>query len=130
MPRITVISIFVVDQEEALRFNTETPSFVRKNDLSLGEARWLTVVLPDDLDCTELLVEGPADHPAVRPFRDALAKDGFPAASFEVGNVEAEYDRLTEAGVDCTQKRSQAGLVTTAVPDDICGNLIQLAAQG
>jgi catechol 2,3-dioxygenase-like lactoylglutathione lyase family enzyme len=129
MPRIIVTSIYVHDQTEALRFYSDILGFVKKNDIPLGEARWLTVVSPDDPDGTELLLE-PADHPAVKPFRDALFEDGIPSASFGVTNVEEEYDRLTGLGVDFTQKPLQAGSVTTAVLDDTCGNLIQLAAQG
>jgi catechol 2,3-dioxygenase-like lactoylglutathione lyase family enzyme len=119
----------VDDQTEALRFYTDILGFVKKNDIPLGEARWLTVVSLDDPDGTELLLE-PANHPAVKPFRDALVEDGIPSASFGVTNVEEEYDRLTGLGVDFTQKPLQAGPVTTAVLDDTCGNLIQLAAQG
>lgn len=85
--------------------------------------------LPDDPQGTELLLE-PADHPAVGPFRAALIEDGIPAASFAVADVAKEYERLTSLGVDFIQKPFQAGPVTTAVLDDTCGNLIQLAAQG
>jgi catechol 2,3-dioxygenase-like lactoylglutathione lyase family enzyme len=129
MPRIVVTNIYVDDQAEALSFYTEKLGFVKKNDIPLGEARWLTVVSPDDPEGTQLLLE-PADHPAVKPFRDALVEDGIPSASFAVADVGEEYDRLTSLGVEFIQKPLQAGPVTTAVLDDTCGNLIQLAAQG
>lgn len=128
MPRITVTSVYVDDQEQALQFYTDVLGFNKKNDIPLGEARWLTVVSPEDPDGTELLLE-PADHPAVEPYRTALAEDGIPVASFAVSDVEAEYDRLSKQGVEFIQKPFQAGPVTTAVLDDSCGNLIQLAAR-
>lgn len=128
MPRITVTSVYVDDQEQALQFYTDVLGFTKKNDIPLGEARWLTVVSPEDPDGTELLLE-PANHPAVEPYRTALAEDGIPLASFAVSDVEAEYDRLSKQGVEFTQKPFQAGPVTTAVLDDSCGNLIQLAAR-
>lgn len=128
MPRITVTSVYVDDQEQALQFYTEVLGFTKKDDIPLGEARWLTVVSPEDPDGTQLLLE-PADHPAVEPYRTALAEDGIPLASFAVSDVEAEYDRLSKQGVEFIQKPFQAGPVTTAVLDDSCGNLIQLAAR-
>ncbi|NIH85361.1 VOC family protein [Amycolatopsis granulosa] len=124
--RITVMSVFVDDQEKALRFYTEVLGFVPKHDLPAGGARWLTVVSPDDPDGTELLLE-PSGHPAVKPFRDALVADGIPFTMFAVPDVRAEYERLRALGVRFTQEPTQMGPVTTAVFDDTCGNLIQIA---
>jgi len=92
----------------------------------VGAARWLTVVAPDDTHGTELVLE-PDSHPAVRPFKSALAQDGIPFTSFGVDDVFAEYERLRTAGVLFTQPPVAMGPVTTAVLDDTCGNLIQLA---
>ena len=124
--RIVVSSIFVDDQEKALAFYTNRLGFVKKADIPLGAARWLTVVAPDDTDGTELVLE-PDSHPAVRPFKSALAQDGIPFTSFGVDDVFAEYERLRSAGVLFTQPPVAMGPVTTAVLDDTCGNLIQLA---
>jgi hypothetical protein len=88
--------------------------------------RWLTVAAPGQ-EGVELLLE-PASHPAVGPYRDALIADGIPLASFAVDDVQAEYDRLIEAGITFTQPPMDLGPVTTAVLDDTCGNLIQLVA--
>jgi catechol 2,3-dioxygenase-like lactoylglutathione lyase family enzyme len=101
--------------------------FVKKTEVPLGEDRWLTVVSPEDPDGTELLLE-PSGHPAVKPYRDALAKDGIPATAFAVDDVHAEYDRLRGLGVRFTQEPLAMGPVTTAVLDDTCGNLIQLTS--
>ena len=126
MPRITVTSVYVDDQDKALRFYTDVLGFVKKTEIPLGEARWLTVVSPDDVDGTELLLE-PDGHPAVRPFKEALQADGIPFTSFGVDDVNAEHERLRALGVRFTQAPLDAGPVTTAVFDDTCGNLIQIA---
>lgn len=124
--RIVVSSIFVDDQDKALMFYTEKLGFVKKTEIPLGAARWLTVVAPDDQDGVELLLE-PDTHPAVRPFKQALVQDGIPFTSFAVDDVHAEYQRLQAEGVVFTQPPVNMGPVTTAVLDDTCGNLIQLA---
>lgn len=124
--RINVASVLVNDQEKALRFYTEVLGFVAKHDVPVGDARWLTVVSPQDLDGTELVLE-PGDHPAVRPFKEALVADGIPWTSFAVDDVPAEYERLRGLGVHFTQQPAVMGSVTTAVLDDTCGNLIQIA---
>jgi catechol 2,3-dioxygenase-like lactoylglutathione lyase family enzyme len=126
--RIVVTSVFVDDQEKALRFYTEVLGFSTKSDIPLGEARWLTVVSPEDPGGTELLLE-PDGHPAVGPFKRALVEDGIPYASLGVDDVMAEYERLSAAGVRFTQAPLEMGSVTVAVFDDTCGNLIQIAAQ-
>ncbi|PZT73397.1 MULTISPECIES: VOC family protein [unclassified Streptomyces] len=127
--KIHLTSIFVDDQAKAERFYTEILGFVKKYDVPVGGgARWLTVVGPDDPDGTQLLLE-PAGHPAVAPYRDALVRDGIPLAQFAVDDVEAEYERLRGLGVDFLQGPTEMGAVTTAVFDDTCGNLIQIATE-
>ena len=125
--RIHLTSVLVDDQEKALRFYTEVLGFVKKTDLPLGEHRWLTVVSPDEPEGTELLLE-PDGHPAAKPFKDALVADGIPFTSFAVDDMAAEHERLRALGVRFTQEPTQMGDVTTAVFDDTCGNLIQIAA--
>jgi catechol 2,3-dioxygenase-like lactoylglutathione lyase family enzyme len=127
--RIVVTSVLVDDQDKALRFYTDVLGFVTKNDIPMGEARWLTVVSPQDPDGTELLLE-PDGHPAAGPFKDALVADGLPWTSFGVDDVNAEFQRLQALGVRFTQEPAEMGPVTTAVFDDTCGNLIQIAQQG
>ena len=127
--RIVVTSVLVDDQEKALRFYTDVLGFKKKNDIPMGEARWLTVVSPQDPDGTELLLE-PDGHPAAGPFKDALVADGLPWTSFGVDDVNAEFQRLQGLGVRFTQEPVEMGPVTTAVFDDTCGNLIQIAQGG
>ncbi|MFD7445722.1 VOC family protein [Streptomyces sp. NPDC059909] len=123
--KIHLSSVFVDDQDKALRFYTDVLGFVKKHDVPLGEDRWLTVVSPEDPDGTELLLE-PSGHPAVQPYKTALVEDGIPATSFAVDDVQAEFNRLRELGVHFTQEPLEMGPVTTAVLDDTCGNLIQI----
>ena len=126
--RINVMSVMVDDQAKALRFYTEVLGFVTKRDIPLGAYSWLTVVAPEAPDGTELSLE-PDEHPAARPFKEALVEDGIPFTSFAVDDVGAEYDRLVARGVRFTQPPTDMGSVTTAVFDDTCGNLIQIAAE-
>jgi catechol 2,3-dioxygenase-like lactoylglutathione lyase family enzyme len=126
--RIPWVSIFVDDQSRALDFYTRVLGFEVKTDLPLGDDRWLTVVSPEDPDGVELLLE-PAGHPAVGPFRAALAADGIPVNSFEVDDVDAEYRRLLGLGVHFPQPPTPMGDTNTAVFDDTCGNLIQIHRQ-
>ena len=125
--KIHLTSVLVSDQARALRFYTDVLGFVKKTDVPLGEHRWLTVVSPEDPDGTELVLE-PDEHPAARPFKDALVRDGIPFTSFAVADVQREFERLSALGVRFTQEPVAMGPVTTAVLDDTCGNLIQIAA--
>ncbi|HEX2476143.1 MAG TPA: VOC family protein [Lacipirellulaceae bacterium] len=124
--KIVVTSVLVDDQDKALKFYTDVLGFVKKTEIPMGEARWLTVVSADDPNGTELLLE-PDGHPAAKPFKRALVDDGIPFTSFGVDDVHKEYERLCVAGVQFTQPPVNMGPVTTAVLDDTCGNLIQIA---
>src|ERR1700730_17178433 len=123
--RIYITSIFVDDQAKAFDFYTKKLGFEVKHDIPVGEHRWLTVVSKEQPDGTELLLE-PSDHPAVPPYKNALVEDGIPATSFQVDDVDAEFERLTDIGVKFTQEPMDAGPVRMAVFDDTCGNLLQL----
>jgi catechol 2,3-dioxygenase-like lactoylglutathione lyase family enzyme len=126
--KIVFTSIFFDDQDKALRFYTEALGFEKKEDVPVGEYRWLTLVSPDQHNGTRLLLE-PDAHPAVKPFKDALVNDGIPFTSFGVENVESEYERLRSLGVRFTQQPTDLGPATTAVFEDTCGNLIGIAHQ-
>ncbi|MEQ3554860.1 VOC family protein [Pseudonocardia nematodicida] len=126
MIRINVTSVYVDDQDKALAFYTDKLGFTKKTDVPAGEYRWLTVVSPAAPDGVELLLE-PDGHPAARPFKEALVADGIPLTQFAVDDVYAEVERLTALGVVFTQDAIDFGPAVTAVLDDTCGNLIQLA---
>ena len=125
--KIHLASVLVDDQAKALEFYTEKLGFLKKQDVPMGADRWLTVVSPEVPDGVELLLE-PSGHPAAGPFKEALVADGIPFTSFGVEDVQAEYERLVALGVVFTQPPTQMGPVTTAVLDDTCGNLIQIAS--
>ena len=124
--RIHLSSIPVDDQDKALRFYTDVLGFEKKTEVPLGEHRWLTVVSPDAPEGPELVLE-PDSHPAVKPFKEALVTDGIPFTSFAVTDITAEFERLRARGVRFTQEPVAMGPVMTAVFDDTCGNLIQIA---
>jgi catechol 2,3-dioxygenase-like lactoylglutathione lyase family enzyme len=124
--KIILTSVFVDDQDRALEFYTRTLGFVKKSDVSAEDYRWLTVVSPDDLDGTELLLE-PDDNPVARAYKRGIFEQNIPAASFGVEDTRAEYERLKARGVKFTLEPTEvAAGVTIAVLDDTCGNLIQI----
>lgn len=125
--RLQVMSVFVDDQAKALSFSTEKLGFVPKTDVPVGEYRWLTVVGADQPDGVELLLE-PDENPAARAYTKALAEQGIPAASFAVDDVDEAHRELSAEGVVFVQPPTANGPVRTAILDDTCGNLIQLAS--
>lgn len=126
MMKVIVTSILVDDQEKALRFYSGILGFQKKHDIPMGEFRWLTLTAEGDSEGVEVLLE-PDQHPAAGPFKRALVEDGIPYTMFGVEDVQSEYERLQKAGVQFTQPPVNMGPVTTAVFDDTCGNLIQIA---
>jgi catechol 2,3-dioxygenase-like lactoylglutathione lyase family enzyme len=126
--KIVVTSVLVDDQDKALRFYRDVLGFEPKHDIPMGEYRWLTLTSPSDPNGVELLLE-PDAHPAAKPFKSALVADGIPFTSFGVEDVAAEHERLIGLGVSFIQSPKAMGPVTTAVFDDTCGNLIQIAQQ-
>ncbi|KKO51698.1 VOC family protein [Paenibacillus sp. DMB20] len=123
--KIIVTSIFVQDQDKALEFYSEKLGFVKKEDVPVGEFRWITLVSPDVQDGTELLLE-PNEHPAAKEYQKKIFADGIPATMFGVEDIRKEYKRLKEKGVKFTMEPTKMGELTIAVFDDTCGNLIQI----
>lgn len=124
--RIIFTGVFVNNQDQALKFYTETLGFVKKSDVAAEQYRWLTVVSPEDENGTELVLE-PNDNPAAKTYQRAIFEQGIPATSFGVSDVRAEYERLRKLGVQFTMEPTEVMTgVTIAVLDDTCGNLIQI----
>lgn len=123
--KIIVTSIFVDDQDKALKFYTETLGFVKKHDVPAGEFRWITVVSPDNQNGTELVLE-PNDNQAAKDFQKSLFEQGIPVTMFGVDDIQKEYGRLSNLGVKFTMEPTKMGDITIAVFDDTCGNLIQI----
>lgn len=124
--KITVTSIPVKDQDKALDFYANKLGFIVKHDIPLGEARWLTLVSPQEPDGVELLLEPNSDYPAMKALKQALVNDGIPFTQFQVDDVHAEYTRLKDLGVLFTIEPTNMGPTTVAILDDTCGNLIQV----
>jgi predicted enzyme related to lactoylglutathione lyase len=123
--KIASTSIYVNDQEKALRFYTDVLGFVTKTDVSQGPYRWLTVVPADEPDGIELQLAA-NDDPAAKAYQAALFERGERAIMFYVDDVQAEYDRLTAAGAEFTQTPTKVTGSTIAVLNDTVGNLVQI----
>ncbi|MEH7179681.1 VOC family protein [Neobacillus vireti] len=124
--KVIVTSIFVEDQDKALKFYSETLGFIKKHDVPVGEYRWIALVSPEDQEGTEILLE-PNNHPAAKEYQKRLFADGIPATMFGVEDIHKEYERLKNLGVKFKMEPTDAGQVTIAVFDDTCGNYIQIA---
>lgn len=129
--RIKIVSIPVLDQQKALDFYTDILGFVKKVDMPLGGGnRWLTVVSQFQQDGPELLLEpAPLHFEPSKVYQDELMKAGIPWTQFYVDNLQAEFDRLTELGVEFSMKPTEMGTVVVAVFNDTCGNNIQLVEE-
>lgn len=125
--KIKLTSVPIDDYDKALKFYTEVMGFLKKRDIPLGDgARWLTVVSPEEPDGTELLLEPNAGYPAMQALKESLMKDGIPYTAFLVNDVQQEYERMKELGVEFTMEPTNMGATTAAVLNDTCGNLIQI----
>jgi predicted enzyme related to lactoylglutathione lyase len=125
--KIKLTSVPIGDYDKALKFYTQVLGFVKKRDIPLGAGtRWVTVVSPEDPDGTELLLEPNADYPAMKALKEALIKDGIPFTGFQVNDIQEEYARLKQLGVEFTMEPTNMGVTTAAIFNDTCGNLIQI----
>lgn len=123
--KITLISIYVDDQERALRFYTDVLGFVKKTDVSQGPFRWLTVASPEEPGGVELQL-ALNDNPAAQTYQRAMFEQGQPAAMFSTDDVQADYERMTARGAEFTMPPTKVTGSTIATVNDTCGNLIQL----
>ena len=123
--KIKLTSIYVDDQEKALRFYTEVLGFVKKADFSNGPYRWLTVASADEPEGTELQL-ALNDNPAAKAYQQAIFEQGQPAAMFYTDDVRADYERIKARGAEFTTPPTDVTASTIAMLDDTCGNLIQV----
>jgi predicted enzyme related to lactoylglutathione lyase len=123
--KIKLTSIFVDDQEKALRFYTEVLGFIKKTDFSNGPYRWLTVASAEDPDGTELQL-ALNNNPAAKTYQQALFQQNQPAANFFTDNVQADYDRIKALGAEFTMSPTDVTASIIATVNDTCGNLIQI----
>ena len=123
--KIKLTSVYVDDQEKALRFYTEVLGFAKKGDFSQGPYRWLTVASPEDPDGTELQL-ALNDNPAAKAYQQAMFQQGQPAAMFFSDDVKGEFDRIKALGGEFTMEPTQVPGATIAKLNDNCGNLVQI----
>jgi predicted enzyme related to lactoylglutathione lyase len=123
--KIKVTSVYVDDQEKALRFYTEVLGFVKKTDFSQGPFRWLTVASPEEPEGTELQL-APNNHPAAKTYQEALFQQGQPASMFYTDDVQADYERMKACGVEFKMPPTDVTASKIAMLNDTCGNLIQV----
>jgi predicted enzyme related to lactoylglutathione lyase len=124
--KIKLTSIYVDDQEKALRFYTDVLGFVKKADFTQGPYRWLTVASPEEPDGTELQL-ALNDNPAAKTYQQAMFQQSQPAAMFYTDDVQADYERIKARGAEFTTPPTKAPWGSMAVLEDTCGNVIQLA---
>jgi len=123
--KIKVMSIYVDDQEKALRFYTEVLGFAKKSDFSNGPFRWLTVVSAEEPDGTELQL-ALHNNPAAKQYQQAIFQQGQPAAMFFTDDVKGDYERIKALGAGFTMPPTGVTGSTIAMLKDTCGNLIQI----
>jgi predicted enzyme related to lactoylglutathione lyase len=123
--KIQLTSVLVDDQDKALKFYTDILGFIKKREIPLGEYKWLTVVSPDGPQDIELLLE-PNSNPAALTFQKSLFEQGIPLTAFAVADIQTEYARLRNLGVEFSMEPTNMGMTTIAVLNDTCGNNIQI----
>src|ERR1700733_4578841 len=123
--KIKLTSVYVDDQEKALRFYTEVLGFVKKSDFSNGPYRWLTVASDEDADGIELQL-ALNNYPAAKTYQQAMFEQGQPAAMFYTADVKGDYERIKTRGAEFTMPPTDVTASTIAMLNDTCGNLIQL----
>lgn len=123
--KIKLTSVFVDDQEKALRFYTEVLGFVKKADFSNGPYRWLTVAPAEEPDGTELQL-ALNSNPAAKAYQQALFEQKQPAAMFFTDDLQADYDRMKAQGAEFTMPPTDVTASKITMVNDTCGNLLQL----
>ena len=123
--KIKLMTVYVDDQDKALRFYTQVVGFAKKMDFSQGSYRWLTVVSAEEPDGSELQLER-NDDPAAKTFQQARFQQGRPAAMFYTDDVQRDFERMKAAGAEFTMPPTKVTGSTIATVNDTCGNLIQL----
>jgi catechol 2,3-dioxygenase-like lactoylglutathione lyase family enzyme len=124
--KIRLESVFVTDIDKALAFYTGVLGFVKKQDIPMGDTRFVTVVSPDEPEAAELMLEPNGEHPPTKAFKKALYEEGIPSTAFLVDDIADEYRRLSALGVEFRSEPVRHGTETMVTLDDTCGNLIML----
>ena len=123
--KIKLTSVYVDDQEKALRFYTDVLGFAKKADFSQGPFRWLTVASPEDPNGTELQL-ALNDNPDAKAYQQAMFQKGQPAAMFFTEDVQADYERMKAHGAEFTMPPTDVTASKITMLKDTCGNLLQV----
>lgn len=123
--KIKLTSVFVDDQEKALRFYTEVLGFIKKTDFSKGTYRWLTVTSSEEPEGAELQL-ALNNNPAAKTYQQAVYQQNQPAANFFTEDLQADYERMTASGAEFTTPPTDVNYAKIATVNDTCGNLIQV----
>jgi catechol 2,3-dioxygenase-like lactoylglutathione lyase family enzyme len=124
--KIRLTGVPITDLDQALAFYTEVLGFQVKQNKPMGDTRLITLVSPEEPHAAQLMLEPSGEHPATRVYKKALYDEGIPHAAFEVDDIAAEYERLTDLGVEFRGELQRHGTETVATFDDTCGNLIMI----
>ncbi|MFZ0304984.1 MAG: VOC family protein [Terracidiphilus sp.] len=125
--QIKLTSVYVDDQDKALKFYTEVLGFQKKHEFSAGKYKWLTVVSAEEPEGVQLVLEpNDLNNPAAKTFQQETFKHGVPAANFFVADVQSEFERMKQLGAKFTKEPTKTTGSTIAVLEDTCGNLIQI----
>ena len=124
--KIKLESVAITDLDAALKFYVEVLGFVKKQDIPMGDTRFVTVVSPQEPDGTELMLEPCGEHPPTKVYKQTLYDEGIPATAFEVDDIQAEYARLKQLGVEFRSEPQDMGTSIGTSFDDTCGNLIMI----
>jgi predicted enzyme related to lactoylglutathione lyase len=125
--KIKLTTVFVDDQEKALRFYTKVLGFSKKTDFSNGPYRWLTVSSPEDPEGVELQLAPNNNNPAAKTYQEAMFQQGQPAIMFFTNDIKGDYERIKERGAEFTMPPTQVTGATIAKLNDTCGNLVQIS---
>jgi len=123
--KIKLTSVYVDDQDKALRFYTEILGFAKKADFSQGPYRWLTVASPEEMEGTELQL-ALNNNSSAKAYQQAMFQEGQPAAMFYTDDVKSDYERIKARGAEFRMTPTDVTGSTIAMLNDTCGNLIQL----
>ena len=123
--KIKVTSLYVDDQDKALRFYTEVLGLAKKADFGNGPYRWLTVASPEEPNGTELQL-ALNDNPAAKAYQQAIFQQGQPAFMFFTDDIKGDYERIKASGAEFTMPPTDVTASIIAKVNDTCGNLIQL----
>jgi predicted enzyme related to lactoylglutathione lyase len=127
--KIKLTTVYVDDQDKALRFYTDVLGFTKKGDFSQGPFRWLTVASPEEPNGTELQL-ALNNNPAAKAFQEAIFQQGQPAAMFQTDSIKSDYERMKAAGAEFTMPPTDVPYSTIAMVKDTCGNIIHLTQLG